>query len=237
MVKAVDIGTRVFVSKKSAHEFFQKELARRPSHSMIGQSDPFFEDIHGLLDRHPERERKVGAGVGAFQIMVDEMGVRFLWLHRIDGTGTDFSYVKCIRGFADSTYQRFLRAARVATDPDTDDFKRAYFGGSPYSQCQETFAIMSWIDAHVEHHPIPFRKIVAGFLQESGIAISEDLLSRPSDGSMSPAFACQKTREAFVEYHRKHAVLQVVHKQVNRTRSRKVQDAEIVQNDESTLTP
>lgn len=50
-----------------------------------------------LLRRHPEAEKKIGTGIRAIRITNSKYGNRCFEAIRVDGTSTDFSYLKCLK--------------------------------------------------------------------------------------------------------------------------------------------
>lgn len=50
-----------------------------------------------LLRRHPEAEKKIGPGIRAVRVTTSKYGNRCFEAIRVDGTSTDFSYLKCLK--------------------------------------------------------------------------------------------------------------------------------------------
>jgi hypothetical protein len=78
--------------------------------------------LAGVLERHPEAARKIGAGVAYFSVRLNPTyGNPGFWLHRTDGTATDLSFLKCLR--RQSRTQVINRALRRAVAPDIVRFR------------------------------------------------------------------------------------------------------------------
>jgi hypothetical protein len=221
----VDLGHRSFRTQKEAQEYFRGEIAKRVVGAVITSDEEFFQDVRALIERHSERDQKVGVGIDAFIVKLDETKNKMLWLRRTDGSSTDFSYLKCISGRGMTLYSEFTKAARVAIRPDIDECRDAYFrqhGNSDgQAPCEQTGELMAVGDCHVDHFPISFKDLVDQFLKQTGIVPSREILSAPADRQTFTSFTCEKTAAHFVQYHRENAKLMVVHKQVNLTRKRK----------------
>lgn len=222
--KPVDLGHRSFQTNKDAQDYFRGEIRKRQVGEVITNDDDFFRDVRSLIDRHPERDQKVGVGIEAFIVTLDENRNKMLWLRRNDGSSTDFSYLACIRGTGKSLHSQFNDAARLAISPDIKECKEDYFqrysNSSGQSPCQQTGKLMAIGEAHVDHHPVAFKELVQSFLSQTNIVPSREILSAPADEQTATTFTCDTTATLFIKYHRENATLMVVHKSVNLTRKR-----------------
>jgi hypothetical protein len=223
--KPVDLGHRSFQTNKDAQDYFRGEIRKRQVGEVITNDDDFFRDVRSLIDRHPERVQKIGVGIEAFIVKLDENRNKMLWLRRNDGSSTDFSYLTCIRGAGKSLHSEFTDAARFAISPDIKDVKEGYFrrcsDSSGQSPCEQTGKLMAIEEAHVDHYPIAFKELVQNFLDQTSIVPSREILSAPADEQTATTFTCDTTATLFIQYHRENATLMVVHKSVNLTRKRK----------------
>lgn len=77
----VEIRIRALIKKYKLMEF-------------IGGTDK--ELCLNLFQYHPRYAEKIGAGIEAIQVRVDEYGKRHFHLHRIDGSDDDISWPKCL---------------------------------------------------------------------------------------------------------------------------------------------
>merc|ERR1712061_895350 len=62
--------------------------------------DSDFALVRGLLEHHPDKDAKVGAGVRAIRVdaSLHESNSSCFWVLRMDGTSEDFSVRKCLEG-------------------------------------------------------------------------------------------------------------------------------------------
>lgn len=79
--------------------FFKVMLARYKKGDVVGEEDQ--EDLLALLDRHANREKKVGVGIDFFRVDADFYGGKCFWLVRKDGSEEDFSFRRCVTGIWD----------------------------------------------------------------------------------------------------------------------------------------
>lgn len=90
----VHLNTRSFTTKGAAAAHFKAMLARYRIGDRVNDGDG--RDLAALLERHPERDEKVGSGISHFEVMAADYGTRCFRVVRHDGTGVDFSYPFCI---------------------------------------------------------------------------------------------------------------------------------------------
>jgi hypothetical protein len=94
--KPLNIGANHFDSQKEAIETVKELLNGQPLKVPI--PEPGHTLLSNLLSRHPRAAEKIGPGISHFTVEPAEHGTRCFYLTRIDGTKTDFSYFKCVRG-------------------------------------------------------------------------------------------------------------------------------------------
>lgn len=94
--KPVVLDTRSFSNKKEATEFFRTMLYRYKPKQRVSDQDA--RDLAALLKRHSEYDEKVGTGISHFEVMNADYGTQCFRIIRLDGTGTDFSFIHCITG-------------------------------------------------------------------------------------------------------------------------------------------
>src|ERR1051325_5039420 len=107
-------GHLSFPTQKAALDYVRALVARYNPEDEIGEGSADFRDVQAFLQRHPEKEQKVGCGIAAFIVRLDGNGNKMLWLRRTDGTETDFSFYSCVKGKGKTLRQEFAEAARLA---------------------------------------------------------------------------------------------------------------------------
>jgi hypothetical protein len=111
------------------------------------------EFLRWLLDRHPQAPEKIGQGVAGFSVQTTAMGTRCFFVHRVDGSSTDFSYHSCTT--APDHIALVRKAMRRAIADQIIEFKRASEAQAPLV-CAVTGDMLSWDNAHVDHAPPVF---------------------------------------------------------------------------------
>jgi hypothetical protein len=96
--KPVAIGENQFETQSAANQFVKELLNSQPVKAAI--PEPHHSFLSSLIARHPRASEKIGKGIGHFTVEYAQHGTRCFYLTRVDGTRTDFSYLKCTRGSA-----------------------------------------------------------------------------------------------------------------------------------------
>lgn len=90
----IKIGNMEFSSKAAARRYASVVLHRYEKNELVGATDiPF---VEGLLDRHPNRVKKIGPGLAAFEIGSGKFNEKCFVVRRTDGSVAAFSYKKAI---------------------------------------------------------------------------------------------------------------------------------------------
>lgn len=98
--RRVVLTTRVFEKAGDATAFFAEMLNRYGIGDRVSAEDT--SDLSALLERHDERDAKIGDGVVGFEVNVPPADVpqfskRCFWAIRRDGSKIDFSIGHCLR--------------------------------------------------------------------------------------------------------------------------------------------
>lgn len=96
MAKAHSIGSHTFHTQAAAVAFIQEVLYRHPLLEPIMGDDHAF--LLELLKKHPKAAEKIGAGVKHFAVEKAKGGTQCFYITRVDGSRSDFSFIKCLRG-------------------------------------------------------------------------------------------------------------------------------------------
>jgi Protein of unknown function (DUF3223) len=94
--RPLTLGGKRFGTQKAANLFIKELLNREPL--KVAVPEPHHSFLWDLLSRHPHAAEKIAGGIGHFTVEHALHGTRCFYLTRVDGTRTDFSYLKCTRG-------------------------------------------------------------------------------------------------------------------------------------------
>ena len=98
--RSITLTTRSFDKAGDATAFFAAMLNRYGMGDRVSDGDAA--DLSALLERHDERDEKIGNGIGGFEVNIPPSDVpqfskRCFWIIRNDGTKMDFSIGHCLK--------------------------------------------------------------------------------------------------------------------------------------------
>lgn len=210
----------VFKTKKAEIEHFRKYL--HESEEWIQLEGQAFNDVCGLIERHPSKDEKIGSGIDAIYVRRNPKfpSQRSFWIRRTDGSETDFSYLRCIDGCDKSSRHWFNIACRYAVTNQTIEFKRQAFIDYETIVCPMTGEQLTWQSCHVDHESPTFNELVDAFIQKRKIVLLESLYEKRTDGDCEVRFASFALAEDWRTFHAGNARLRVVSVKANLTRKR-----------------
>lgn len=204
----IDLYSRCFKTKEAAKRFCQELLHKYPPGERLSGDDDM--DVYCLFKHHPEFQEKRGAGVLYFTVEHAFRGTKCFFVHREDGSSTDFSFMTCIYG--SSKAQDFRKACREAVFTDIMNFRRTHL--LPGSVCPITGEVLTEANTHVDHAPpFTFEAIVQQFVVDEKININGADIPK-SDGFVTK-FGDSELARKFREYHNARANLRLVSKTAN----------------------
>lgn len=92
--KPVILSTRTFSTQGAASKFFSDMLHRYTPGDRVSDVDAA--DLASVLERHPDRDEKVGVGIDHFEVQAADYSSQCFRVVRTDGTWARFSYKPCI---------------------------------------------------------------------------------------------------------------------------------------------
>lgn len=203
------IGAREFASKRAAADAIRTVLyAYKHGQTLTPEHAAFVGDV---LERHPEREQKIGAGVASFQVQ-DNGGTMGFWLTRIDGSRTDFSFLSCLS--APSAAQKARAAFRREIRDQIVAFRAAAFDWQSLVPCAVSGELVSIGNAHVDHCPT-FESLLRDFESLHLLTLDDVAVEPTRDGETDTRLADRDLAKRWADYHREHARLRIVSARAN----------------------
>lgn len=175
--------------------------------------------IIALVGLHPNADEKIGVGIDYIFVLIIEYGTPGFMIRRVDGSITDFSYLKCLRGKELSHRSQVLEAMRKAIRNQTSEFRRREFSNRQSIFCPLTnVQLINDPTTHVDHYEPSFIELAEKYAQEAngfdGIPVISDRV-RPGPRLTSPHL------ERFQSFHKEIAQLRLIHGSANLMRERK----------------
>jgi Protein of unknown function (DUF3223) len=220
--KSVDLATVSFPTQGGATDFFKEMLNRYQPGAWVNDTDSLH--LAALLERHTEYQDKVGVGVDHFEVMATQHGTQCFRVIRTDGSGTDFSYLHCIRGRPPSRKQEVSQALREAVRIDLyrarDKFFAEHRDNDGLVACAVTRERIRPQDGHMDHRPpMTFEVIVTTFLGSRGLSLEAVPLTDGADEQVTPTVTDEALVEAFRGWHARMAHLDFVKDTINLAQS------------------
>lgn len=212
------IGENRFNTKKDALLYYKNILNSYEFDQKLNQKDQ--KDVLDLLELHPEKEKKTGAGIDFIKVSEYRYNTRAFVLVRVDGTAEVFSYTRRIQS-PRSDFSKFSKACRFVIQNDLREVKLLYFkqnSSKGKAKCQESSEILPWESLSVDHRqPNTFSVIVDRFIELYKIDVSSVKYEELKDGGQT--FADLNLIQNFRDYHKEKANLRIINKKLNLAKS------------------
>ena len=221
MAKNYYVGDKFFNTQKELREHIRSILYRYRDFENLNDED--FEFMCEILNRHPDIDRKIKAGIKSIHAETNQdwNNTRSFFINRVDGTKTDFSFEKCIKGVDKDKYLNlFKTAARNAIKDQILDFRNAFFAeyadNNGYIICPIEGIKINNEQAHVDHiPPHTFDSIVNDFTSEEKIDLTKIQYYGFGDCESKKEFKDEELERKFALYHKKRAKLRVLSKKAH----------------------
>ncbi len=211
---SVKVGNQEFKNQ----QLVLGEVHKIVEHYAIGStvSDPKERQfLCDLLQNHPEASSKIGCGIGGFRVVINEHGGKAFNLIRVDGSETDFSYMKCIKGKPSTSLQNFKMACRRAIADYVNEYKNCYFavyGQGNLAPCELTGKMLPKENMVVHHEEPSFDAIVMSFIDKNHINLATVKYIKGIDNHTGVEFKDVGMAKAFLQYHTNICFLQCIDK-------------------------
>jgi len=205
LAKPVIFGEFQFRTKKAATDEIRRRINAYEPGNRLSQEDQLF--FEGLFKLHDEYDEKVGVGIQYIQVERDFHNNRCLYIHRLDSSKIDISWVHCIRPA--STKSTVSVAFRRAVKEVITTFKSKEI--SEGKKCPVFNIPLDYQNSHVSYIKRSFDSLLNDFLSETGNAYESIELEnpKPQDTDQRGILKDSKLREDWIAYHRRNASLEL----------------------------
>lgn len=195
----------------------------RHSDGQIVESRADHDELVALLERYDsaitESPSKTGTGIDHFfrrRNVGEGFSTPGFWVHRTDGTDTDFSYIDAVKGQPKTNAQEFYDACRGAVAANLLAAKKRHFetygdeaGRVP---CDLSDELITFTDAHLDHAYPTFGQLVVSFRAARGWqhGVPIGIITPAADAQTTTRFLDASAAEAFRQFHHGAATLRVV---------------------------
>lgn len=229
---------RSWPSRGAAIDHFRELRDRYPIGATV--SDPAdHDDLVALLRRYDtcglDGPSKIGVGVDRFETRLNitngGKNVGF-WVVRLDGSETDFSFIRAVNEAPKGVLDQLVDACRTAVQAELQSARITYFATHADRfgtvLCPVSGDQISERDCGLEYAGRAFSELVGDFAIAQGWqdGIPERVLSAPADAQTTTSFVSPSHAAAFREFHRTTARVRVVSKKIARQRINRLQTGE-----------
>ena len=226
----VDLGIIKFDDKGRAKAFFKAMLQKyQKNQDILGQDANI---LRRLIERHPERDEKVGEGIAGFfrgeppSTFHQKSDQKCFWLRRTDGTEAKFSYITCVDAKPRLQQTQVMDAMRAYVNPEIEEAKGQLFkklkNDNNEIQCPISGKWISYKETEADHKaPRTFEEIADIFIIQNGLTWESVPLTGNDDHRSLPEFTDQELVLRWQEHHRSLANgrIMLISKEVNRQES------------------
>lgn len=211
MSKPIAFGNYQFNTKRSATEEARRRISQYEAGDRLCLEDELF--FASLFTLHSEYEKKKGAGIDYIQVERDFHNNRCLYIHRVDGSSTDCSWVHCIQPASKKTIvsMAFRRAVK--------DIVMRYKSDKldDVDVCPVLGIKLTHDNSHVSYLTPSFGELLKDFLREHRIDIESVGLTnpKPNDTDQRGQLVDPKLLEDWRCYHQRNATLQLLSAEAN----------------------
>ncbi|MEO9629827.1 MAG: DCL family protein [Sulfitobacter sp.] len=223
MVKSITLPNgKTWTTQKEALEHFKSLLGRYEDGETVNDLEDH-DDLVALLERYDQLElggpEKIGAGVDHFERRRNRgegYSSSGFWAIRTNGTETDFSCPKAVRGVPTPILAQYYDACRSAIGADLATLKQRQFDHFANTDglipCDVSGTLVGFSGAQLRHAKPYFGEIASEFRELNCWTLQdlEGLLTISADAQISTSFREKEWTQAFRKFHHSKAVLHIV---------------------------
>lgn len=213
---------RSWASQRAAEDHFRNIRDRYgPGKTVTSHAD--HDDLLALIRRHDllvaDGPSKEGVGVERFETRTNVTnGGRTVgfWIVRIDGSETDFSFIRAVAGAARSGEGQLMDACRGAVIDDLHTARIAHFAANSDKngciECEVTGRLIAERESGFDYVGRRFADIVVDWMSAMGWSDGPppSVLNAPGDAQTTTVFRDQSVANDFRRFHRRNARVRIV---------------------------
>nr|WP_169050482.1 DCL family protein [Brenneria salicis]NMN92915.1 uncharacterized protein DUF3223 [Brenneria salicis ATCC 15712 = DSM 30166]RBP60966.1 uncharacterized protein DUF3223 [Brenneria salicis ATCC 15712 = DSM 30166] len=211
MAKPIVFGSYHFKTKASATEEARRRINVYEAGERLKLDDEHFFNL--LFTLHPQYLEKKGVGIDHIKVERDFHNHRCLYIHRIDNTTTDCSWVQCIRPASQKTIVSM--AFRRAVKETVMAYKREKLN---VEQVCPVFGIrLTYENSHVSYLSPSFEKLLNDFLYACSLDIDGISLNnpKPEDADQRGLISNPILLKEWRDYHQRNVTLELISAEAN----------------------
>jgi hypothetical protein len=170
-----------------------------------------------LLENHPDAKLKIGCGIDYFYVQQSKWKTNQynFMIQRVDGSSTDFSFMKCLYPERKSSKNiNWPLIFRDVIKDQIDSFRSEAFkiiGNKDKFTCSQTNLKFKKIHSHVDHvYPLTFSSIFNEFIEINKLDLNNIKLSDDIGTSEAKKILDENIVKSFYDFHKNRSVLRMV---------------------------
>lgn len=225
MTKSITLPNgKIWPTQTAALMHFKDLLGRYEDGETVNSLEDH-DNLVALLERYDQLELggpdKVGAGVDHFERRRNRgegYASSGFWVIRTDGSETDFSCPKTVKGVPKPILAQYYDACRSAVGADLAGLKQRQFDhfsdADGLIPCDVSGTLVAFSSAQLRHAKPHFGNIISEFRRLKGWSLAhlEELLTVSADAQLSTSFQSREDAKEFRAFHHAKAVLHIVSK-------------------------
>jgi hypothetical protein len=211
VAKPIVFGTYQFRTKKSATEEARRRISQYEAGDRLNiEDEDFFASLFTLHSEYPEKR---GAGVDHIKVERDFHSNLCLYIHRIDGSTIDCSWVHCIQPASQKTITSM--AFRRAVKDTVMAFKEEQL--KIVKECPELKTPLTYDNSHVSYSSPSFEALLEDFLHLQKICIEDVGLNnpKPQDQDQRGIVSDAELTTRWCDFHQENANLRLLSQEAN----------------------
>jgi len=204
--QVIDIGPVRFETQTEATAHVSEMLRSLPRGELL--ADPYDSFLRDLLLRHPRAAEKIKSGIKHFTIDDDYSGYVCFHVHRLDGSRSDFSFHKCLKGERQASLT--LGALRTAIADQIEKFRDYAYEGTTEIPCSITGVLVGRQVCHIDHAPPnTFNTLAYAWLAKERLKIADVQISPGADNQVLRRLLDINQSASWRSFHGSNARLRV----------------------------
>lgn len=211
MARPIAFGNYQFRTKKSATEEARRRINQYEAGDRLSRADEEF--FASLFTLHSDYLEKKGSGIDHIKVENDFHNNRCLYIHRIDGSSIDCSWVHCIqpasqKAVTSMAFRRSVKSIVMA-------YKEAQL--NVVKECPELGTPLTYENSHVSYTAPSFEYLLADFLSQEHIQIEAVGLTnpKPEDLDQRGILSDDSLSKSWQRYHQENANLRLLSQEAN----------------------
>lgn len=183
----------------------------------IDKNHEMFELLYDVIQDYYDTDWLIGDGIEYFFISKCNVNPRNKKFNvcRVDGTKSEFSYIKCITGKKNYHEDDVKTGFRVIVDDQIREFKEKWFieksDNKGYCICEESGLKFRIHEAHVDHTPpYTFDSLIYAFLERNNLKFEDIPVDTNGEKDSRTVITDKKIVKNFYKWHLKNARLRCI---------------------------